>query len=224
MKPEPSHPTVSAARLLFRVPATLTLTAMLIAVGVWYGSWAQRIAPEVHHDFAHAPSHFLQGAWHRILLSLPITADPQHLFASSVMLLLCVGWLELQRGSRIATFLFFAAHVVTTITESLIVRVMTTAFDLELVKRLEITGDVGPSAGYYACLTAAIAGSRFRFRTLGLGLLILWLAARLCFNFFVGSSLAAVHHADAAHLLSALLGWLGSRWLTMNDRVYDPVA
>ena len=180
------------------------LTFLIFATGVFFGTWYERLPERIRILLGHTPQHITSGVWDRVFSSLPITGEPSHLYASLVMTLLCVGWLESNRRWAIALAVFFGSHLITVIVEGLLL----VQLNRNSTHWLLTSYDVGPSAGYYGCLGACLFALRPPIRSRAIMSLLAYLGARLLFGILFNSHVAVDIRSDLAHLIAVMAGYL----------------
>jgi membrane associated rhomboid family serine protease len=200
------------------LPATSFLASLILVAAIVHGSLFDPLADSVHQTFGYSPQHTAEGDWLKLFTSLLLTSDPSHLGAAFVMTLLCIGWLEYQSGWRAAVIVFLFAHLLTLLSTSAIILAMHRSAPSCFTEALRHAADIGPSAGYYACLAIAMINSKLAYRRLLLCVTTAFLVARLYLSVVDSTPPPSAVQSDLAHLVSFMLGvGLLSRRLIMKQ-------
>jgi hypothetical protein len=128
------------------------------------------------------------------------------------MMALGVGTAEWLTGSKRTALTFWGVHLVTLLTESWLIAPFLHLFIAIPADTLTIARDVGPSAGYFACLGLAIWQLPRRWRGWAAAALLTGLIATLVRPLRPNEDLSLKLFADIAHLIAFPLGFLSS-WL-----------
>jgi hypothetical protein len=121
-----------------------------------------------------------------------------------------VGLAEWLTGWKRTASTFWGVHILALILLSLIVSLgihQLRDFGLEAT---EIARDVGPSAGYFACLGLVSAQLKRPWNWVSGGLLFAMFVITLFMPAAVGENAQIKFSADLAHMLAFPLGWFGS--------------
>jgi hypothetical protein len=191
------------------LPATLSIATVLVILAAAHGTWYGSLPIAIRDQFGHAPQHAFQGRLDRILSSLPLTSDPSHLGFALCMTLLCVGWLEIQKGWRWALGIFFASHIATLVVERLLISMGSSW--MQSIRNLMESNDIGPSAGYYGCLGTSVGLSKVSIRRwLAPGVAVV-LLVRWVVGVFNAENAPTTVQSDLAHLIAFGFGLAASR-------------
>jgi hypothetical protein len=106
---------------------------------------------------------------------------------------------------------FWGVHLLTLILLSLIVSLAAHQLRNMGLEAAEVARDVGPSAGYFACLGLVSANLKRPWQWVSGSVLLLIFAITLFMPPTIGESAKLKFSADLAHLLAFPLGWLSSR-------------
>ncbi len=203
---QPSEATVSddergwLSLVVRRLPFTTSVLFLLVAVGVGSrGLFTPVSAADWYERYAYGVPALQQGHWWSLvtgtfLVDYPLLYLPMLAFVAGSL-----GWLEWRRGTRTCAGYFVGGQILALI--------LTAAALLLLVglgspwaSALSQQYDVGPSAGAFACLTAAVCSLPSPWR--GRGQLVL-AAFSVVSVVYIGSK-ADVEHAVAIALVLAL--------------------
>ncbi|WP_372983996.1 bifunctional lysylphosphatidylglycerol flippase/synthetase MprF [Microbacterium sp.] len=187
-----SHP---VAAVLRRIPATLTMVAVILAVGViWQGLWTPFEKTDLFGTVAYGLPNLAQGMWWTPLTGTFFVNEPWvYLFTISGFW--GMAYLEDRRGTRVALAYYWVGQLFAILATALVLFVASQlpwAWAQEQAQAL----DVGASGGTMACIAAAIGLFRPPWRVRG------WLVL-LGFVFIAMLFWGAV--ADLEHLLAVLL-------------------
>ncbi|APH45840.1 hypothetical protein BMW26_13400 [Microbacterium sp. 1.5R] len=187
-----SHP---VAAVLRRIPATLTMVAVILAVGViWQGLWTPFEKTDLFGTVAYGLPNLAQGMWWTPLTGTFFVNEPWvYLFTISGFW--GMAYLEYRRGTRVALAYYWVGQLFAILATALVLFVASQlpwAWAQEQAQAL----DVGASGGTMACIAAAIGLFRPPWRVRG------WLLL-LGFVFIAMLFWGAV--ADLEHLLAVLL-------------------
>lgn len=187
-----SHP---VAAVLRRIPATLTMVAVILAVGViWQGLWTPFEKTDLFGTVAYGLPNLAQGMWWTPLTGTFFVNEPWvYLFTISGFW--GMAYLEYRRGTRVALAYYWVGQLFAILATALVLFVASQlpwAWAQEQAQAL----DVGASGGTMACIAAAIGLFRPPWRVRG------WLVL-LGFVFIAMLFWGAV--ADLEHLLAVLL-------------------
>lgn len=187
-----SHP---VAAVLRRIPATLAMVAVILAVGViWQGLWTPFEKTDLFGTVAYGLPNLAQGMWWTPLTGTFFVNEPWvYLFTISGFW--GMAYLEYRRGTRVAIAYYWVGQLFAILATALVLFVASQlpwAWAQEQAQAL----DVGASGGTMACIAAAIGLFRPPWRVRG------WLVL-LGFVFIAMLFWGAV--ADLEHLLAVLL-------------------
>ncbi|MBC6495835.1 bifunctional lysylphosphatidylglycerol flippase/synthetase MprF [Microbacterium sp. 4-7] len=187
-----SHP---VAAVLRRIPATLAMVAVILAVGViWQGLWTPFEKTDLFGTVAYGLPNLAQGMWWTPLTGTFFVNEPWvYLFTISGFW--GMAYLEYRRGTRVALAYYWVGQLFAILATALVLFVASQlpwAWAQEQAQAL----DVGASGGTMACIAAAIGLFRPPWRVRG------WLVL-LGFVFIAMLFWGAV--ADLEHLLAVLL-------------------
>ncbi|MFJ4017531.1 bifunctional lysylphosphatidylglycerol flippase/synthetase MprF [Microbacterium sp. NPDC090014] len=183
------------AAVLRRIPATLTMVAVILAVGViWQGLWTPFEKTDLFGTVAYGLPNLAQGMWWTPLTGTFFVNEPWvYLFTISGFW--GMAYLEYRRGTRVALAYYWVGQLFAILATALVLFVASQlpwAWAQEQAQAL----DVGASGGTMACIAAAIGLFRPPWRVRG------WLVL-LGFVFIAMLFWGAV--ADLEHLLAVLL-------------------
>ncbi len=193
---------------LRRLPFTLVLLLILSAVALWTNTHSGRLSPGLLRRFGYAPRDLWVWRWDMLITSALVTNGGRAFWGALLMVMLAVGTAEWRVGTWRTTSTFWGVHLLTLLLESGGALLSDQAGWIETaVLRVR---DVGPSAGYFACLGLALATLRRPWRWLAALLIYIVLIVVLFLPPSAGQSVVVKRFADAAHLIALPLGWLSA--------------
>ncbi|MET0781433.1 MAG: DUF2156 domain-containing protein [Microbacterium sp.] len=190
---KPRHPIL---RIVGRIPATLTLIAAILAVGVVFaGLWSPFEDSPLFETVAYGLPALLEGRWWTPVTGTFFVNRPI-VYLLTIAGFIGMAYLELRRGSRVA-LAYFGIGQLFAIFGSALLLWLFAMLPWPWAQAEALALDVGPSGGTMACLAAAagllIAPWRVRAWVVLLGFTVVTL-------FFWGS-LADLEHALAVGLV-----------------------
>jgi hypothetical protein len=192
-----------------RLPFTLISLVVLSLVAVLTNSHVGDLSRQWFNRLAFAPRDLSLMRWPRLITSALVTSGGGAFWQALGMVALTTGVAEWLAGTRRAALTFWGVHMVTLLTQSLLIAVPLHALGSSLGTALYLAHDVGPSAGSFGCLGLACARLPRPWRWAGGGLVLAGLVTVFLLAVFTGQD-AVVVSADMAHLLAFPVGWLSS--------------
>lgn len=190
---KPRNPVVLVAR---RIPATLTLVAALLAVGVVFaGLWSPFEDNPLYDTVAYGLPALLEGRWWTPITGTFFVNHPL-VYLFTIASFIGMAYLEFRRGSRVALAYFGVGQLFAIFASALLLWLF--AFlPWPWAQQEALATDVGPSGGTMACIAAAAGLLAAPWRVRAWALLLGFTAVTL---FFWGS-LADLEHALAVGLV-----------------------
>jgi hypothetical protein len=182
------------------------MSAALLAVAVWSSTTHRPLGASESDLLGLAGAHLAAGEWHRLVTSVFLTQGGAVFWRSWAALTCFTALAEWRWGSWPTAGLFWGGHVWAVLVT---VGVATPLYQWgsEAGLLLFTANDVGPSAGYFSCLGAIVAGLSVRPRWLA----ALGIGAALIATLPAGwSTLASAPErvlADTAHLVAFAFGF-----------------
>ena len=199
--------------LFKRLRFTLALAAAIAAVALATGTATGRLSDGLLDHVGFAPSDLAAGrAFFTIFSSSVFTAGGTYFFRILFGISLpMVGWCEWRIGSRRTVVVFVVGHVaVLLLFSGMVAAAGRLGFDP--LAGLWSVKDVGPSAGGYACLGAAVASLRRPgVRLGGVVAAVVWLTVLLLYRYEQSPAGDAMLSADVAHLMAVPAGYVLAR-------------
>lgn len=191
----PSPVLTATAGVVRRIPATLTMVVLLLAVGViWQGLWRPFEDSDVFDTVAYGLPALAQGRWWTPVTGTFFVVQPW-VYIFTILGFAGMGYLEYRRGSRVALAYFWIGQLFAVTATALLLWVLS-QFPWEWAAVEAATLDVGPSGGTMACIAAAVGLLRPPWRVRG------WL---VLLGFVFVAMLFWGTLADLEHLLAVLL-------------------
>jgi hypothetical protein len=122
-----------------------------------------------------------------------------------------VGLAEWLTGWKQTLITFWGVHLLALSLLSLIISLAIHQLNAFGLEASEVARDVGPSAGYFACLGLVSAKQKQPWHWVSGGVIFLLYAAALFLPPAVGENPQMKFSADLAHMLAFPLGWLSAR-------------
>ena len=145
-----------ATQLARRLPATLILVGILIVVGVATGAlWQPFTVSAAYDSLAYGLPALEAGRWWTLITGTFVISAPW-LYLLGIPTLVGMAYLELRRGTRVATAYFAVGQLFSIFAASLFLWVAA-LLPWPWAQQQAMALDVGPSGGVFACLAAALA-------------------------------------------------------------------
>ena len=190
-------PPADWVRVLRRVPATLTLLVILVIAGVLSGGFVSGIeAAGWYPSVAYGIPALAAGAWWTPVTGTFLVIHPLVYLYLLFLLPAGIGWLEYQRGTRVAVLWFVGGQAFALLATFAFLAIAAPAGS-GWAEMLSKEYDVGPSGGLFACQAAAAATLRQPWRARAL----LVLAAFCVISVMFLGTIADVEHAAAVGLV-----------------------
>ncbi|WOQ69698.1 DUF2156 domain-containing protein [Microbacterium limosum] len=194
--PATASPPSRAARVLHRIPATLALVLLLIAVGaIGQGLWVPTREQPWFDAIAYGLPALEQGRWWTPLTGTFFVAHPL-VYIPTLLSFAGMAYLEWRRGSRVA-LLYFAFGQLFAIFAASAFLMLGSLLPWPWADALALQLDVGPSGGSMACIAAAIGLLAAPWRQRGWVIVFAYAAISM----FLLGDLADVEHAFAILLV-----------------------
>jgi phosphatidylglycerol lysyltransferase len=189
----PRHPIV---RVAARIPATLSLIAAILAVGVVFaGLWSPFEDDPLFETVAYGMPALVEGRWWTPVTGTFFVNHP-FVYVFTIASFVGMAYLEIRRGSRVALAYFGIGQLFAVFASALVIWLL--AFlPWPWAQAEALALDVGPSGGTMACLAAAAGLLAAPWRVRAWALLLGFVVVTL---FFWGS-LADLEHALAVGLV-----------------------
>jgi hypothetical protein len=200
----------AAANFLLRIPFTLIMLTGLAVSALVTNTYFKQITHHWLNRAGFSPNDLWYWRLERIVTSALVTVGGNVFWEAILMVAVVVGTAELLTGWKRTAATFWGVHLLALILLSLIISVAahqlrSIGLEADLLAR-----DVGPSAGYFACLGLVSARLKRPWHWASGGVLLALFATALFLPAASGESAQLKFSADLAHLLAFPLGWLSS--------------
>ncbi len=196
--------------LLQRFPFTLFTLAGLVITALVTNTTFQNITHHWLNRTGFAPNDLWYGNIERMFTSALVTSGGVVFWEALFFVAFAVGLAEWLTGWKRTAATFWGVHLLALVLLSLIISLglhQLRDFGLEAA---EVARDVGPSAGYFACLGLVSAQLKRPWNWVSGGLLFAMFVITLFMPAAAGENAQVKFSADLAHLLAFPLGWFSS--------------
>ncbi len=197
----------SVGAILRRVPFTLTLLAILGAVGIATGTHIEPIAKDWLRQLGFAPKDLWALNFERLFTSAASTHGGAVFWRAVAAISLFVGASEWRAGTRRTAEVFVGSHLITLALMAIAMRPGLHSFQPGLVEVLHRARDVGPSAGYFGTLALLCSTWVGSLRRISIGAVATVLVAALALALARDGTRAVSVSAAIAHLIAFPVGW-----------------
>jgi hypothetical protein len=196
---------------LRRIPFTLIMLTGLALGGLVTNTYFQAITRHWLNRTGFATRDLWYLRLGRMFTSALVTNGGRVFWEAILLVAIFVGVVEWINGWKRAAATFWGVHLLTLVLLALIITLSLHQLHTLGIEASEVARDVGPSAGYFACLGFLSARLKHPWN---------WFSGGILFLFFIVALLLPVTarvnprqevSANLAHLLAFPLGWLSSR-------------
>ncbi len=197
--------------LLRRFPFTLIMLSSLAIGALITNTYFEQIT----HHWLQRTGFSSNDLWYwrleRIVTSALVTVGGKVFWEALFFVAFAVGLAEWMTGWKRTSITFWGVHLLALTLLSLIISLAIHQLRSFGLEASEVARDVGPSAGYFACLGLVSAKQKQPWHWVsGLVIFLLFVAA-LFMPPATGESPQMKFSADLAHVLAFPLGWLSTR-------------
>jgi hypothetical protein len=197
-------------KFIRRVPFTLATLLALSLVAIWTGTHLDQISLEWLNRLGFAPLDLLNLNLERLFTSALVTSGGRVFWQAFLMVALCVGAAEWLTGWKRTAATFWGFHLLALNLLTLIVAISHRTLREFGLEAVIVARDVGPSAGYFACLGLVSASLKRPWNWISGGVLLAIFLIALLMPASAGGNAQLKLSADLAHLLAFPLGWLSA--------------
>ena len=195
---------------LRRVPFTLLILTGMTLVAVSTNTTVEVISHHWINRLGFSPNDLWYWRVERIVTSALVTVGGNVFWEAILMVAVVVSTAEWLTGWKRTAATFWGVHLLALVLLSLIVsltehQLRSIGLEADLLAR-----DVGPSAGYFACLGLVSAQMKRPWNLISGAALFAMFVITLFLPAAAGESAKLKFSADLAHMLAFPLGWLGS--------------
>lgn len=193
-----------------RIPFTLVMLFSLLMAALLTNTYFDQITHHWLNRIGFAPNDLWYWRLERLFTSAIVTSGGKVFWEALLFTAFTVGLAEWMTGWKRAAATFWGIHLLALIVFSVIVSLSLRQLRAFGIAASEVARDVGPSAGYFACLGLVSARLKRPWQ---------WISGVTIFSGFIfaffaptapGDSAKVQFSADLAHLLAFPLGWLSS--------------
>jgi hypothetical protein len=195
---------------LSRIPFTLTMLAGLAIGALVTNTTFQTISHHWLSRIGFAPNDLWYWRLGRFFTSALVTAGGLVFWEALFFVAFVVGLAEWLNGWKRTAATFWGVHILALVLLSLIVSL--TAHQLRNIgiEASDAARDVGPSAGYFACLGLVSARLKRPWHWVSGGIMLAVFGIALLTPAAAGANAKLKFSGDLAHLLAFPLGWLSA--------------
>jgi hypothetical protein len=201
---------VRALRVAARLPFTLLMLSWLALAALLTNTYFEAITHHWLNRMGFAPRDLWYWRLERLFTSALVTSGGRVFWEAVLFIALVVGFAEWQTGWRRTAATFWGVHLVTLVLTSLLISLAIHQLRRIGLEASEVARDVGPSAGYFACLGLLSARLRHPWRLATGILLLLSFSVALLLPPGTGENPPIKFAADLAHLVAFPLGWFSA--------------
>lgn len=195
---------------LRRIPFTLILLGILIFVAMLTNTYFEQLTSRWLEHTGFAPNDLWYWRVERMFSSALVTSGGKVFWEALFFIAFAVGLAEWMTGWKRAAVTFWGVHILTLILLSLIVSLAIHQWRDIGLETIVIERDVGPSAGYFACLGLISARTKHPWHWVSGGALFIMFITALLLPPGAGENVVVHVSADLAHLIAFPLGWFSS--------------
>lgn len=193
-----------------RLPITLILLLSLVIGGLITNTTVEQLTSHWLNHTGFAPNDLWYWRLERLFTSALVTSGGLVFWEACLQVGMFVGLAEWMTSWKRAAATFWGVHLLVLILTSLIISLSLHQLKAIGLEASETARDVGPSAGYFACLGLVSARLKRPWN---------WFSGTILFAFFVvvlflppaaGEDARIKFSADLAHALAFPTGWLSS--------------
>jgi hypothetical protein len=198
------------AEYLRRFPFTLCMLLGLIVAAMVTNTHFAQITDQWLDRTGFAPADLVFFRFERLFTSALVTVGGTVFWEALVMVIFCVGIAEWMVGWKRTALTFWGVHLLALLLLSLIVYLSLDQLQALGMESSELVRDVGPSAGYFACLGLVSSRLKRPWNWASGAILLAIFVVVLFMPAASGEDAGLKLSADLAHLLAVPLGWLSS--------------
>jgi hypothetical protein len=198
-------------RLVHRIPFTLLMLAGLAVGALVTNTFVQSITQHWLNRAGFAPNDLWYWRLERVFTSTLVTIGGRVFWEAMAMVALIVGMTEWRNGWKRTALTFWGVNLLTLMLLSLIISLMNHQLRNFGMEADVMARDVGPSAGYFACLGLLSAQLKPPWHWISGGIILAGFVITLFMPATAGQDAQLKFSADLAHLLAFPLGWFSIR-------------
>lgn len=180
----------------------------LIAAALFTNTFFERLSADWMEAIGFAPNDLWYWRLERMITSAVVTSGAQVFWEALICVALFVGMAERLCGWKRTAIVFWGVHLITLVLLSLIITLGAAAFPSAGLDAVTLARDVGPSAGYFACLGLVSSRLKPPWQWVSGGILLLVFVIAFLLPPDEAETAALNFSTNSAHLLAFPLGWL----------------
>tara|TARA_R110000737_G_scaffold2923_1_gene8258 strand:- start:95751 stop:96395 length:645 start_codon:yes stop_codon:yes gene_type:complete len=193
-------------RIIKRFPFTICMGIVVLLIGLMSATAWDRIDSTTIKLFGLSPNHVYAFNLYGLITSAFLTHGGIIFWRAWTMLCACLFWCEYTAGTRKALAAFWLGHAATILLVSWVVVPIVLLARPQAGDLIVVASDVGPSAGYIACLALAVVSIRSaRDRMLVWSVIASVLVGLILMRTHLLQTKPAFWLADVSHLVSFLI-------------------
>jgi hypothetical protein len=201
----------NASIFITRLPFTLIMLSCLAITSLVTSTTFQSITHHWLDQTGFAPEDFWYWRFERLFTSALVTSGGRIFWEAMFFIAFAVGLAEWLTGWKRVVVTFWGVHLLVLVLLSLIISLTLHQLRLIGLEATEAARDVGPSAGYFACLGLVSAKLKRPWQWISGGILFVLFVITLFTPAVAGENPSVKFSADLAHLLAFPIGWLSAR-------------
>jgi hypothetical protein len=194
-----------------RFPFTLLMMTGLVIGALVTNTTFQEISRRWLNRTGFAPNDLWYWRIGRMFTSVLVTSGGKVFWEALFFVAFAVGLAEWMTGWKRTTATFWGVHLLALILLSLIISLAIHQLHSIGLEATEVARDVGPSAGYFACLGLVSAQLKRPWNLVSGAALFAMFVVALFLPAAAGESTQLKFSADLAHMLAFPLGWLSAK-------------
>jgi hypothetical protein len=198
------------SNFLRHIPFTLLTLAGLVIAALVTNTYFQEITRHWLNRTGFASNDLWYWRLERLFTSVFVTFGGKVFWVALFLVAFVVGLAEWMTGWKRTAVTFWGVHLMALLLLSLIISLAAHQLRNFGLEASELARDVGPSAGYFACLGLVSARLKCPWHWISGGILFVLLVIVLFVPAFNGESAQLKFSADLAHLLAFPLGWFSA--------------
>jgi hypothetical protein len=196
---------------LQRIPFTLLTLAGLLVAALVTNTYFQAISKHWLNRTGFAPNDLWYWRLERMFTSALVTSGGIVFWEALFFVAFAVGLAEWMTGWKRTAATFWGVHLLALILLSLIMSLAAHQLRSIGLEASELARDVGPSAGYFACLGLVSAQLKRPWQWVSGGILLIFFVIMLFTPPTIDENAKLKFSADLAHLLAFPLGWFSGQ-------------
>lgn len=204
------RPEKTAQSTLCRIPFTVLMLIGLVSAALMTNTYFEQISQHWLNRAGFAPNDLWYWRLERLFTSALVTSGGKVFWQALFFVAFAVGTAEWLAGTKRTAATFWGVHLLTLVLLSLIISLTIAQLRNFGLEAIEVARDVGPSAGYFACMGLVSAWMKRPWNWVSGGILLAVFLVAFLLPPGIGVNAQAKFSADLAHLMAFPLGWLSS--------------